>query len=70
MPRGYPFGVGLTDDPEMNARVRERATWHVLLDSIRLLCDTPPNSPLVHQRRARTQGAKDTWGGCLKALDQ
>jgi hypothetical protein len=70
MPRGYPYGVGLTDDPEINARIRERAAWQILLDSFRLLCDTPPASPQISQRRARTQDAKTTWAGCLKALDR
>lgn len=62
--------VGKTDDPEMNARIAERYSYQILMESIERLADTPIKDPIVTRRRRYMEDAKATWAHALKALDR
>lgn len=67
---GSPYGYGKTDDPRYNARIAERYSFQILVESLQRVADTKPTDPIVTRRRMHAEAAKQTWADALRAIDR
>lgn len=67
---GSPYGYGQTDDRKYNARIAERHSFHILVESMHRVADTKPTDPIVMRRRQYVEAAKQTWWNAVEAIDR